>query len=532
MNPIYLTFFIPVIFGAAIALGAMVYYNRKLDRTSRLVQELARKAGGTVSRKSILTGIITEGLSNGMPFACRYFPGSKNNPPSLTVWARIPFPAKLTIRREAWYDRFARRIGLMAELQTGDPGFDRSYFLDTDRGDIILPYFSDDTKRRAVDALYTLGYPVGKVIFEKTGISIVYSPFPPDTIEGFPLERCLSELRKLSGEMSGAGYAASFNHRLFPGNPRPAVSRIGLTFLFIFNGFLMLAGIFGLAFGMGEYEPLSCNLILNALAISVPAALLYLFMVFRWIRGRSSSHRYYLAILILSLTGFPLAFTGGAVATNGLFDQGPETAHRVKISKLYDQQNKNSRTYYVAYPSWQQPGATEHVSIPENLYRVLRPAGEVIIKTKPGYWREEWIAGIDPTQESAGNTGASDISPLRLRSIRFYEGGASPATGQDKRFAAEFPRGTSRYIHCQVNMENDYWNIREQSYIFTWRYLNPDGSIRAEVSRPFTVRKDWHTAWVVNSWGWENPGNWPSGNYRVIVLVNGRPFGEGKFLIK
>lgn len=529
MNPFYLTAFLPVILGIAVLLGVLLFYRRKLGRTRSAMEELAHSVNGVLSRRSMFSGDILDGRHNGIPFSCRYFPGSKNSPPSLTIQMGIPSPAKLIIRREAWYDRFAKRIGLVAELQTGDPVFDQAYFLETDRGDIILPYFAQETKRRSVDALSHMGYPVQKIVFGKDGLRIVFAPFPPDAIASFPLAQCLSEAQNLSGEQSSAGYAASFDRRLFPGNPRQPISRGILTLLFILNGFLIPAGAFLLAYGMSEHEPLGHHLIVNALSLSVVAVLFYLLIVFRWIRGRSSSHRYYLIILILSFLGFPLALTGGAVATNGIFDQGKETSRSVQVSNLYYHQSKNSRTYYVAFPSWQRPGETENVSIPDNLYRVLKPTSEIIIKTKPGYWREEWIAGMEPSSKSIERP---DVLALHLRKIRFYEGGAARVPDQEKRFATEFARETTRYIHCQVNMENDYWNIREQSYNFVWKYINPDGSLRGEVSLPFTVRREWRSAWVVSSWGWENSGNWPAGNYRVSVYVDDSPFGEGNFIIR
>ena len=530
MNPFYLTFIFPFLFSIAVLVGVVVYFNRKSARTRISLNELARSVDGTVSRKSILTGDLLEGRHNGTAFSVRYYPGSKNSPSSLTIRLSIACPADLTIRREAWYDRIARRIGLVSELQTGDSAFDRSYFLDTDRSDIILPYLADERKRRAIDALFNFGHPARKIVFEKTGLRLVLAPFPEDAIAAFPLKQCLDEIQNLSGEMSAAGYAASFDRKLFPGGRGP-VHKGGLKFIYIFQIFLIPGGIFTFAYGMGVHEPLGHSLILNALLLSAGVLLLYLLIVFSWIRGRSSSHRHYLIILILSLAGFPLALVGGALTTNGALDQGAEMSHRVRISKLYYSQNKNSRTYYVAFPSWQQTDQIENISIPYNLYRVVRPAGEIIIKTKPGYWREEWIVGIEPT-ETAGKPDDARDFPLRLRSIRFYEGGASAVPKEGKHFAKDFARETSRFIYCQVNMENDYWNIKDQSYHFVWRYLKDDGSLLGEVSMPFTVRSQWHTAWVSHSWGWGNPGNWPAGSYRVAVLVDGRPLGEETFLIR
>lgn len=103
---------------------------------------------------------------------------------------------------------------------------------------------------------------------------------------------------------------------------------------------------------------------------------------------------------------------------------------------------------------------------------------------------------------------------------------------QEQRYAREFVRETSRFIYCRVDVQSKLWQTRDRSYSFVWKYINPDDSLRGEVSLPFTVRKEWRTAWVSHSWGWDNPGNWPPGDYRVVVLLDGRPFGEGAFTIR
>lgn len=531
MNAFPFSFLFPVIF-IAVLTGVLVVYNRKQAKARRSFDELARKYQGAVSTKSLMAGYVFEGQQDGMMFSCRFSAGSKNSPPSLTVTVRAPFPARLSLRRKAWYDRFALRIGLTAEIPSGDPAFDQAYYLDTDRGDLLQSYFSQDDKRRAVDALMNLGYPVRKMVFSPNDIGLVLSPFSVDAITAFPLEPCLRELRNLSGSPAPAGYTASNALRSIPGGPRPPINRAGLTGLYLCNGLLIAGGIFALAYGMTMHEPVGHGLIASALLASVPAALLYLAVVFHWIRGRSSSHRHFLIILLLSLAGFPLGMAGGALTTNGLWDQGAETSHRVLITNRHSTQNKNSKTYHLAFSSWQQPGQTDEITVPLTLFRVIRQGDAMMIRTKPGYWREEWITGMEPAPETLNRPDAPAVSTLSFKSVQFYEGAPSAAQEETKTYATQFAGASSRYIYCRVNMENNLWQTQDRAYTFKWQFLNPDGSRRGEVVRPFTVRKDWWTAWITQSWGWEAPGQWPAGTYRVIVLVDDRPFGEGTFIIR
>jgi hypothetical protein len=531
MNPFYLTLVFPII-SIAILLGVLVYYNRKLARIRRSFQELARKFNGTIFQKSMVMGDILKGQHGGIPFTCRYFMGSKNSPPYLTIQASIPCPVKLAIRREYWYDRFAKWIGLIAELQTGDPVFDQTYLLDTEQDDTVQSYLADEEKRREIDALFNLGFPVREIVFGKNDFRIVLSPFQGDAIASVPLEKYLDALLNLSSGLASVDSSGSFSCQRFSGSRRPPIHRVILVLLFILNGFLIPGGAFTLAYGMNQYEPLGNRLILNALFLSVPAAFIYLIGVFGWIRGRSSSHRLFLIILILSLIGFPLAITGGAVATNGLFDEGIETSHRVSVTDHYYRKNKNSKTYYVAFLSWQRPDQTDRISVPYNFFQTVHQGDDIVIRAKPGYWQEEWIAGINLAPEVLKKHDLLGSFPLKLQGIRFYESEMSNVPEKDRGFATEFAREKSRYIYCHLDMENDLWQVRNRSYTFVWKYINPDGSLLGELSLPFTICKEWRTAWVRHSWGWDKPGYWPPGNYRVVVLIDGRPFGEGTFTVR
>ncbi len=519
-------------FTSAILLGALVYYYRKLARSRLALQELAERLHGRITRRSLFSGDLLEGLHGGTLFTCRYFIGSKNNPPNLTILVKTSCPAKLTIRREAWYDRFAKRISLVAELQTGDPLFDGAYFFDTDRDDIFQPYLSEAARRQQIDALYNMGFPVREVTFGRKDLRIVLSPLRGDVIASVPVDKYLDGLLNLCGEFSSAGYSTSSFRPLFPGASRSPVPPAGLVFLFCFIALLIMGGAVALGYGINQYEPIGNQLIINALVLSAPAALIFLGLVFQWIRGRSSSHRIFLIVLIFSLIGFPLAFAGGAVITNGYLDQGMETSRKVSVVDQYCKQNKKSQTYYVTFPSWQRPGQTDCLSVPVDFFRAVRRGDGLVIRTKPGYWQGEWIVGIERISSVSSRADVAEGITLRLQGVRFYEGGISSVPRKDRHFVSEFARETSRFIWSQVDVENNLWQDRDRTYTFGWQYINPDGSVRGELSLPFTISKEWQTAWVNHSWGWSTPGQWPPGDYRVIVLVDGRPLGEGTFTIR
>ncbi|NLC71801.1 MAG: hypothetical protein GX751_10640 [Desulfuromonadaceae bacterium] len=425
MCPFSIALFFPLIIGIAIVLGFFLFYIRRQARIRQSFEELSRRVHGTISRKSMFRGDLLEGRHDGSPYSCRYRMGSKNRPPSLRIRLHIPGPVKLVIRRKSWYDRFAAGIGLAAELPTGDAVFDQAFNLDTEQDAEVLSSLADQGLRRQIEALFGLGFPLQQIVFAREDLSLVLSPFRNKNLASVPLEKYLELLKGLSGGFSSAGHSTSCYQQCFAMDRRPPVARIGLALLFVFCGFLVVGGVLALVFGLAAYKPVGNRLMVDALILSAPVAGLFLMVVFLWLRGRSSAQRFFSWVLLLSLTGFPLSLTGGAVVTNGLWDRGDEVSRRVRVTGLYYRTNKNSRRYYLVFPSWQAAGRDETISVPFAFFRSVRRGEDIVVRTKPGYWREEWLTGFHRATDGDTRGDLSNILPLRFQSLRFYGGGNS-----------------------------------------------------------------------------------------------------------
>jgi hypothetical protein len=530
-NPlIYLIFFMITV-GVTVVAGVLIYFFRKNRRIRQSFEDMAKRVHGKVVRKNFAVGDILEGQHAGHSFSCRYLPGSKNQPSSLRIQLNIACPAALKIRKRAWYDRFAAQCGLIAEIRTGDTVFDATYYLDTDHMDLYAAHFAGHDKRLEVASIFSLGFPVQEIVFGKKDIRIVLSPFQHDRLDAVPLENYLDALLKLSEGLSSPEYSAASFAQGFGGSFSHPLSREVLVMLFIFLGLLIFGGLLALIAGLEKYQLLNHHLMVNALALSALVFLVFQAGVYQWIRGRASSHRLFFYLLTMSFVAFPLGMTGGAVLTNGFLDEGGETVHRVSVKEHYMQKNKNNRTYYLSFVSWQNEEQKTRISVSSCFFEQIETGDLIDVKTKPGYWQAEWISGIEKAP-GGDRVDRMEGIPLSLVKIRFYESGPSALPGQNQIYSTEFAGETSRYIYCHVNMENHLWRQDDRRYTFVWQYIKSGGDNSAKLVLPFTIRKEWKSAWVVNGWGWEKPGQWPPGIYRVEVSVDGRPFGEGSFTIR
>jgi hypothetical protein len=95
----------------------------------------------------------------------------------------------------------------------------------------------------------------------------------------------------------------------------------------------------------------------------------------------------------------------------------------------------------------------------------------------------------------------------------------------------QFPKSTTRYVWCQIDVENLLYNVGEQDHKIIWKFYNPDGTLRGETKADFQIKREWYTAWIPSGWGWVQPGNWPVGTYRTEVWIDGKKSGEDIFTV-
>lgn len=122
-------------------------------------------------------------------------------------------------------------------------------------------------------------------------------------------------------------------------------------------------------------------------------------------------------------------------------------------------------------------------------------------------------------------------SQIKLDNIIFFEGGYEAPDESARTYTVTLPKSTTRFVWTKLQVVNLLYEKGEQKHHVLWKYYNPDGSLRGEVDADFTIQADWYTAWISHGWGWDEPGNWPVGNYRVELWVDNQKFGENYFSI-
>jgi hypothetical protein len=130
----------------------------------------------------------------------------------------------------------------------------------------------------------------------------------------------------------------------------------------------------------------------------------------------------------------------------------------------------------------------------------------------------------------------SDFSALnaRVTSLRFYESGYDALPREQQVYAPRFAKDTTRYIHWELNLQYPAPGRRIEFQI-TAIYLRDNGTPAWEEIHRQTGDAAVEGEWTETTHGWgygfDNPGNWESGSYRVDLYIDGKQLASAPFAI-
>lgn len=117
---------------------------------------------------------------------------------------------------------------------------------------------------------------------------------------------------------------------------------------------------------------------------------------------------------------------------------------------------------------------------------------------------------------------------LTIVDLRFFAGDGQFSEAAARQFASSFPASSTKYVWFTVELQNP-WRYISCDYELVARYYRPDGS-KHEITRKFAIPAECPTFSHSSAIGWDTPGKWAPGQYRVEVLVDGRQ-RSGEFAI-
>jgi ankyrin repeat protein len=131
----------------------------------------------------------------------------------------------------------------------------------------------------------------------------------------------------------------------------------------------------------------------------------------------------------------------------------------------------------------------------------------------------------------AASVGQGSSPVLRVDTIQFYEGGENAPERSQIVYLSRLPRSSTRFVYCELEGKNLFYNVSNNDIKLSFRYYYPDGSLMGEPSYDITISSDWDDTFLYGSYGWVEPGNWSVGTYAVEAFINGNKVGDAQFSI-
>jgi len=312
---------------------------------------------------------------------------------SFSVEIDSPSALEFTISREGDLDRFSKRIGLSEELQTGDSRFDAEYYIRSDTVALTRTFFDSPERRDALRQILSLGYT--HVTHCGGTMSAVWQNAPNPEKHSPRLGEVLPSLVLLA---KGAAELPPTAEPLRPGDSLHKLARAPLLAI----PTVMLAGAFAMTGTVNQdrYVLDAGALFLDSLWYSVPAFLGYIALAAYLLKGRSSTHRELIAMLVSGFLGFPFAVVSAESFLNAQLDEGAAAIHTTLAFKK-EQGSSDAGFKFVTVRSWRANGSTERLLVSQSAFdRVVEGQSAFRVVTKPGRYGFEWV--VSSELESAG----------------------------------------------------------------------------------------------------------------------------------
>jgi hypothetical protein len=348
-----------------------------------LKKRLFAAAGGKFKGKGSGRGNI-----DGREYEYLYHPGSKNRPSSFTVSIACGSPGSFKVAKETGTDRFFKNIGMAKEIRTHDPSFDDEYYVTTDYPVQGESYFQNASRREAVLRLFRAGFNH----IEHDGEKMI-ARCSPMTLKGEFDEpfyaSVVAPLAELAEDMT-----AFESPDAIAAESRWRTKR---AIVFAIPGILYALGVPALVVGIIKYMPLDMlRMALDSLYYSLPLCFLMLAASFVLLKGRSRSHREFMIVAIIVLSGIPLAGAGARMFFNGFLDGSQPLTYNVEAVHKYVSRSDDSTSYHLLLSSWRLEGDTEKLSVSSDEYdRVIPGRTRIEVTTRAGRYGYEWVSSYD-----------------------------------------------------------------------------------------------------------------------------------------
>jgi hypothetical protein len=133
-------------------------------------------------------------------------------------------------------------------------------------------------------------------------------------------------------------------------------------------------------------------------------------------------------------------------------------------------------------------------------------------------------------QPVAGNMPGFPVPGANFQALKFFESAFNPPALGSRVYSTQFNHRTARYISWELNISCPPPSSRID-FTINATYYYPNGTVFNSQDVASFVNPGWPGLVFNSGRGWQRPGFWKRGTYRVDLAVNGNRIASGYFTI-
>ena len=191
--------------------------------------------------------------------------------------------------------------------------------------------------------------------------------------------------------------------------------------------------------------------------------------------------------------------------------------------------------FYGAYTSVGYVGSKTHMQIlgvdePE-VY--LQKGSLYILLTKSlGVLALDNISDLKRFDRPVAEVPATQSKDVKVTAVRLFEAGETLPDYADRKYAKEFEKYSTRFVYCQVDLENLAKGKRSHKQVISIELQWPHATFRGSGETTLEFAKDTPDAWGWVRFGSKEGGYFYPGKYTVRTSLNGCQIDERYFTVK
>ncbi len=129
-----------------------------------------------------------------------------------------------------------------------------------------------------------------------------------------------------------------------------------------------------------------------------------------------------------------------------------------------------------------------------------------------------------------GNMPGFPVPGANFQALKFFESAFNPPAVGSRVYSTQFNHRTTRYVSWELNITCPPPSQRID-FTINATYYNPNGTVFNSTDVASFVNPGWPGLVFNSGRGWQRPGFWKRGTYRVDLTVNGSRIASGYFTI-